>query len=123
MRQGDVERQEFEYIRHGTQCLMANFEVATGKILTPTVNATRTEQDFVEHIAQTVSNDPQGEWIFIVDQLNTHQSETLVRWVVEVCDIKDDLGEKGKSGILKSMKTRQAFLEDKKHRMFPLKHG
>ena len=117
MRQGHVERQEFEYIRHGTQCLMANFEVATGKILTPTVNATRTEQDFATHIAQTVASDSKGEWIFIVDQLNTHQSETLVRWVAEVCDIKADLGEKGKSGILKSMKTRQAFLEDENHRI------
>lgn len=55
---GQVERQEFEYIRHGTQCLMANFEVATGKIIAPTLGPTRTEQDFVNHIAQTIATNP-----------------------------------------------------------------
>jgi len=117
MRPGQIERQEFEYLRHGTQCLIANFEVVTGKILTPTVSDTRTEQDFATHIAQTVAMDSKGEWIFIVDQLNTHQSETLVRWVALVCSIKDELGKKGESGILKSMETRQEFLEDKNHRI------
>ena len=31
MRAGKVERQEHEYIRHATRCLIANLEVATGK--------------------------------------------------------------------------------------------
>ena len=35
MRPGKVERREFEYIRHGTQTLIANFDVATGKIVEP----------------------------------------------------------------------------------------
>jgi hypothetical protein len=34
---GLVERQEHEYVRHGTQCLIANFEVATGKVITPSI--------------------------------------------------------------------------------------
>ena len=29
------ELQEYEYIRHGTRCLIANFEVATGRIIAP----------------------------------------------------------------------------------------
>jgi hypothetical protein len=33
MRPGKVERREFEYIRHGTQTLIANFDIATGKII------------------------------------------------------------------------------------------
>lgn len=114
---GQIERQEFEYLRHGTQCLMANFEVATGQILAPTVSDTRTEQDFASHIAQTVARHPKDDWIFIVDQLNTHQSETLVRWVAEVCSITVELGETGKSGILKRRATRQAFLETSNHRI------
>ena len=31
MRPGDVERVEFEYTRHGTQCLLANFDVVTAR--------------------------------------------------------------------------------------------
>src|SRR5204862_1188719 len=59
MRPGQEERREFEYKRHGTQCLIGNFEVATGAVITPTVQATRTEQDFAVHIAATVATDPE----------------------------------------------------------------
>ncbi len=117
MKPGRVEHQEFEYKRHGTCCLIGNFEVATGRVIAPTLSLTRTEEDFKTHIQQTFAQDPQGEWVFVVDQLNTHKSEALVRWVAHVCDIQDDLGEKGKSGILKSMQTRADFLSDEAHRV------
>lgn len=117
MKPGLIERQEHEYIRHGTQVLIANFEVATGKLICPTVGDTRDEQDFAEHIERTMASDPSGTWIFLMDQLNTHQSEALVRWVAKQCAIFGDLGIKGKSGILKSMESRQAFLEDPTHRI------
>jgi hypothetical protein len=117
MQPGLVERREFEYIRHGTQCLTANFEIATGRIVAPTIADTRTEADFAAHVAQTVAEDPQGTWIFLLDHLNTHQSETLVRWVAQQCAIQDDLGVKGKSGILDSMNSRAAFLQDPTHRI------
>jgi transposase len=117
MKPGLVERREFEYIRHGTQVLIANFEVATGKLVSPSIGTTRTEADFLAHISRTMSSDPDGEWIFIVDQLNTHKSESLVRLVAERCGIKTDLGLKGQSGILKSMQSRSAFLQDAAHRI------
>ena len=58
MRPGQVERREAEYIRHGTQTLIGNFEVATGKVIAPTVQKTRGEVDFASHIKQTIATDP-----------------------------------------------------------------
>jgi transposase len=117
MRPGLVERREFEYIRHGTQTLIANFEVAKGEIVAPSIGPTRTEADFAAHIANTIATDPLAEFVFLVDQLNTHQSEALVRLVAEQCQIEIDLGEKEARGILKSMATRAAFLQDPTHRV------
>lgn len=117
MRPGQVELQEFEYIRHGTQSLIANLEVATGQVIAPSLGLTRTEADFAAHISQTVDLDPDAEWIFIIDQLNIHKSESLVRLVAQRCQIQTELGVKERSGILQSMKTRAAFLSDLTHRI------
>lgn len=117
MKPGSVEYQEFEYTRHGTCCLIANFHVETGEVLRSSLGNTRTEEDFVHHIEHTLAADPEAPWIFIVDQLNTHRSCGLVRFVAEQEHVESDLGVKGKSGILESMKTRQAFLTDRSHRI------
>jgi transposase len=89
-----VPKQEFEYTRHGTTTLTAGLDVVTGLIVCPTLEATRTEPEFVAHIARNVDTDPSGEWIFIVDRLNTHMSESLVKFVAERCDLPDALGKK-----------------------------
>ena len=75
MRPSLVERQEHEYKRHGTRTLMANLEVATGRVITPSIAESRTNKDFAAHIAQTIAVDPDAGWIFVVEQLNIHQSE------------------------------------------------
>ena len=108
---------EYEYIRHGTQTLIANLDIATGHCLAPSIGDTRTEADFEAHIRQTVALDPDAQWIFIVDQLNTHKSESLVRFVAETCGLEQELGIKGQQGILQSMSTRATFLSDETHRI------
>ena len=117
MKPGQVERIEFEYIRHGTTTLIGNFDVATGKMVSPFLNATRTEKDFVKNIKNVISTDPTGRWIFICDQLNIHKSESLVKFIAEECDLNVNLGKKGKEGILQSMKSRKEFLENLEHRI------
>ena len=114
---GFVERQEAHYIRHGTYNLIANFEVASGRILSPTMSPTRSEEAFANHLLQTLARDLDGEWIFIVDNLNTHQSESLVHLVAVLCDLDEDLGKKGRRGILRSCATRADFLADPSHRI------
>lgn len=117
MRPGRDELREFEYIRHGTLCLMANLLVATGKVIAPTVGSTRSEDDFFQHIVQTVATDPKAGWVFVVDNLNTHCSESLVRWVAELDGVGADLGHKGKHGILQNTASRSAFLSESAHRV------
>jgi transposase len=118
MQPGRVLRREFEYKRHGTLSLIANFDVASGQIGQISVGPTRNEKDFAAHIRRTVEGNPAiVQWHFISDNLNTHLSETLVRYVAEESDLAIDLGIKGKSGILFSKRTRAAFLSDPSHRI------
>jgi transposase len=124
--QGGYLRQEFEYTRHGTLSLIAGIDVATGQLLHHTLGPTRTEEDYLAFIeAQVLNLEPEEQVIFMMDQLNTHKSASLVRWVAGQIGFTEPLGTKGKNGILKSQKSRMAFLEKTDHQirfLFTPKH-
>jgi transposase len=118
LRPGKVERREFEYIRHGTLSFIINFDVVSGEVICPSVGPTRNETDFLNHVRCTVESDPSvTRWHIVADNLNTHCSESLVRYVAEVSGVSKDLGSKQQCGILKSMATRAAFLIDPSHKV------
>lgn len=108
---------EYEYVRHGTLCLFGNLHVPTGRILSPMLRETRTEEDYLENIDALVSQDAGAGYRLIADNLNTHSSESCVRYVAASCGIEDDLGKKGVRGILKSVASRVRFLSDRDHRI------
>ena len=116
---GKVERREFEYLRHGTRSFILSRDIATGHVLAPYAGPTRTEADFLAHVQAVVATDPTAaRWHIVTDNLDTHRSESLVRWVAEASGLGDlDLGVKSKAGILASRQSRAAFLADPAHRV------
>jgi transposase len=117
MRPSLIERQEHEYKRHGTRTLMANLEVATGRVIAPSIGQSRTNEDFASHIHKTIATDPDAGWVFVVDQLNIHQSEALVKVVGRELGIELELDRKGRLKNMKAMASRRTFLSDGSHRI------
>ena len=97
---GKVARREFAYVRHGTRSFIVSRDVVTGQIVAPACGPTRTEADFLAHIAGVVATAP---------------AAALVRFVARASG--RDLGEKGQRGILASQASRAAFLSDSRHRI------
>ena len=118
MQPGQIERVDPEYIRHGTSGIIASRNVATGEIVAPLVQPERKEPDFLRHIENVFSINPNDRHIFITDNLNTHVSESLVKFIAQIEGIDETtLGIKGKCGILKNMESRSDFLTDKSHQV------
>lgn len=120
MRAGGRQKMEYEYERHGTLCLTANWDVLNGGIGHATIGETRTETDFEGHIRQTMGSQPEVQrWCFVLDNLNTHKSEALVRFVAALLGgPPEQLGQKGKYGILKNMETRAEYLSNPQHPVY-----
>lgn len=115
---GKCGKEECQYTRHGTVCLTGNWDVAVGQFLHPTIQETRNNEDFAKHIDRLIKTGLADGWVFVVDNLNTHCGEPLVRMVAKHLGVPEtDLGCVKKQGILKSMISRRAFLSDVSHKI------
>jgi transposase len=56
-----------------------------------------------------------AEWVFVVDQLNIHQSEALVKLIARECSIELELDRKGNLKLMKPMASWRTFLQDPTH--------
>jgi len=117
-RPGQIAKEEFQYTRHGTVCVTGNWDVVDGQLIAPTISETRDNADFAKHIDHTIATDPAAHWVFIMDNLNTHCSEDVVRVVAKSLGLDEaTLGAKRKDGVLSTMATRRKFLSDPSHRI------
>lgn len=121
-------KEETQYTRHGSLCLLAAWHVVLGQVIYHLAQETRNNQDFADFITNMVDFDPTGKWVIILDNLNIHCSEELVRLIAKAEGIDEStLGSKKKrQGILGSQKSRKEFLSDPTHRIrfvFTPKHS
>ena len=121
-------KEETQYTRHGAVCLTAAWHVVLGQVIYHTIQQTRNNDDFANFIEQMLLLDRDGKWVIVVDNLNTHSSEALVRLIARLEGIDEaTLGDKKKrKGILGSMKSRKEFLSDPTRRIrfvFTPKHS
>jgi transposase len=75
-RPGRLCRQEFEYIRHGTQSLLATINVHTGEVVAE-CSATRKGEDIERHMEAVAARWRTGDIHVVLDNLNIHKGE---RW-------------------------------------------
>jgi hypothetical protein len=116
---GQCGKQECQYTRHGTLSLTGSWDVVAGQFIQSTIAKTRTAEDFASHILKSIQSDSNGQWVFVMDNLNTHYGEPIVRAIAKLLEIDEStLGDKKKrKGILGSEASRRAFLTNESHRI------
>jgi hypothetical protein len=109
-RPGQIEKREFEYIRHGTRALLTTFCVPTGRVVWD-LGRTRTSTDWVRHLDHVAAQFPlMKRFDWVVDNLNTHWSLDVCRWVADRGGMPCD----GKA--LQTGRQRREFLRDPGHK-------
>lgn len=68
---GGAGRKEFEYIRHGTRCLIAAFDIRSGKVFGQ-VRKRRTAKDLDAFMEAVARRYPTGDVYVVWDNLNVH---------------------------------------------------
>ena len=75
-RPGHLARHEFEYIRHGTQSLLATLNVHSGEVIAD-CGPTRTGEDMECHFERVATSYPDVDLHVVLDNLNIHRGD---RW-------------------------------------------
>src|SRR5216683_5834078 len=70
-----------EYVRHGTQTLLAALEIATGKVIAH-VRDRRTTVDFLSFMDDVLKSYPASELRVVLDNLNIHKNEAAKQWLL-----------------------------------------
>jgi transposase len=119
-RPGRPALREFEYIRHGTRCLIATLAVPTGRVIGD-VLARRTALDFCRHLRHVAKAFPDSQrFHWVMDNLNTHWSLDLCRTIAKLSGVSFN------PKALKTGSERRAFLTDPEHKHvihYTPKHG
>ena len=71
-----------EYVRHGTQTLLAALEIATGKVVAH-VRDRRTTADFLSFMEDVVKAYPLRQLHVVLDNLNIHKNEAAKQWLLQ----------------------------------------
>src|SRR5271157_2621168 len=69
-----------EYVRHGTQTLLAALEIASGQVVAH-VKQRRTSVNFLRFLKDVVQAFPDHELHMVLDNLNIHKNEATRRWL------------------------------------------
>src|SRR6266704_850637 len=69
-----------EYVRHGTQTLLAALEIASGEVVAH-IKQRRTSVNFLQFLNDVVGAFPQRELHAVLDHLNIHKNEAAKRWL------------------------------------------
>jgi len=69
-----------EYVRHGTQTLLAALEIASGQVVAH-VKQRRTSVNFLRFLKEVIAAFPDRELHMVLDNLNIHKNEAAQRWL------------------------------------------
>jgi transposase len=69
-----------EYVRHGTQTLLAALEIASGQVVAHSKQR-RTSVNFLRFMNDVLAAFPQRQLHVVVDNLNIHKNEAARRWL------------------------------------------
>ena len=81
MRPGQVERQTYDYTRHGTTTLFAALEIATGKVVDACKPRHR-HTEFLAFLKQIAQTYPRVPLHVVCDNYATHKHGTVTAWLI-----------------------------------------
>src|SRR6202789_548569 len=70
-----------EYVRHGTQTLLAALEIASGQVVAH-VKQRRTSINFLRFLKDVVEAFPEQDLHVVLDNLNIHKNEAAQQWLL-----------------------------------------